>query len=328
MTTSTEPERADAPGTDAEAGFVHAVLFYHSKREYLDEVLPFVLDGLASEQPVLVALPVDNLALIGDALGDAAVEVTMADLTDAGRNPARILGLQTLFAAQHPGQRLRIVGEPMWPGRAAEEYPGCVQHEALINTALADCRRIVLCPYDADRLDEPVLADARTTHPLLWQAGSTQPSSEYAPEDALARCNQPLTTDATGATYTVTKLTDLSTARTFAARYADWLGLSADRVDDLELIVTELATNSLQHANSACRLAFWRYDGQLVCEARDDGRLDDPLAGRLAPKPGDATGRGLFLVNALADLVRSHTTPSGTTIQVHLRLDHAKEFAS
>ncbi|MGH3262856.1 MAG: ATP-binding protein [Trebonia sp.] len=172
------------------------------------------------------------------------------------------------------------------------------------------------------------MADARTTHPWLWRAGSRQRSGEYAPEDALAHCNQPLMTDATGATYTVTKFADLSAARSFASRYARGLGLPGERVADLELIVTELATNSLEHANSACRLAFWRYGGQLVCEARDDGRLDDPLAGRLAPKPDEATGRGLFLVNALADLVRSHTTHRGTTINAHLRLACTAQIAS
>ncbi|MGH3564301.1 MAG: anti-sigma factor RsbA family regulatory protein, partial [Mycobacterium sp.] len=301
--------------TAAASGFVHAALFYHSEQEYLDEVVPFILGGLASDQPVLVALPADNLALISDALGDAAAEVTMADLTDVGRNPGRILGFEVLFAAQHPGRQLRMVAEPVWPGRAADEYPACVQHEALVNTAFADHPAMGLCPFDAGRLDERVLADALTTHPLLWRAGSTQRSSEYAPEDALARYNQPLTNSTTGATYTVTKPTDLSAARAFAGRYADWLGLSADGIADLQLIVTELATNSLRHADSVCRLAFWEYYGQLVCEARDDGRLDDPLAGRLPPRPGDTDGRGLFLVNALADLVRSHTTEGGTTIQ-------------
>jgi anti-sigma regulatory factor (Ser/Thr protein kinase) len=313
--------------TDAECGFVHAALFYHSNQEYTDELVPYILGGLKSDQPVLAALPTDNLALISDALGGAAAEVSMADMTDLGRNPGRILGRLALFAAQHPGRQLRMVGEPMWPCRTADEYPAWVQHEALINTAFANRPAIGLCPFDASRLDERVLADARTTHPLLWRAGSTQPSSDYAPEDALERYNQPLPNDTTGVSYTVRKLTDLSPARSFAGRYAGWLGLSAEGIGNLQLIVTELATNSLLHANSACRLAFWRYDGQLVCEARDEGRLDDPLAGRLPPQPDSAGGRGLFLVNTLADLVRSHTTPSGTTIHVHLRLDHAKEFA-
>ncbi len=96
--------------------------------------------------------------------------------------------------------------------------------------------------------------------------------------------------------------------------------MSQDGIDDLQLIATELATNSLMYSNGACRLAFWRHDDHLVCEARDSGRLDDPLAGRLDPGPAGPASRGLFLVNAISDLVRTHTAITGTTIQAYLRL--------
>lgn len=317
MSISSDGESTDE---DAEGGFVHAALLYRSEREYLDEVLAFVRDGLAAGEPVLLALPADKLALVSDQLGDAAAQVASVDLSQAGRNPGRILGLEAAFAAKHPGRRLRMVGETTWCGRTDDEYAACVQHEALVNVAFGDHDAIGLCPFDATRLDERVLTDALLTHPLLWRSGSCEPSSRYAPESALKRYNQPLARSATGVRYTVTKLSDLARVRSFATRYARWLGLSADGIADLQLIVTELATNSLQHAASACRLALWQQDRRLVCEARDHGRLADPLAGRLPPSPGEHAGRGLFLVNALADLVRSHTSDSGTTIQAHLRL--------
>jgi hypothetical protein len=55
--------------------------------------------------------------------------------------------------------------------------------------------------------------------------------------------------------------------------------------------------------------------------ARDSGRLYDPLVGRLNPGPSGPASRGLFLVNAISDLVRTHSTTSGTTIQAYLRFD-------
>jgi len=56
-------------GTEAEhGGFVHSALFYHSQAEYLDFVARFVLDGLAMDEPVLVAVPGDRLASLRDAL--------------------------------------------------------------------------------------------------------------------------------------------------------------------------------------------------------------------------------------------------------------------
>ncbi|MGH3563284.1 MAG: ATP-binding protein, partial [Mycobacterium sp.] len=176
-------------------------------------------------------------------------------------------------------------------------------------------------PYDAGRLDEQVLADARMTHPLMWQAGSAKCCAEYAPDAALARYHQPLPKSKAAATYTVRDLTSLASARSFAGRYASRLGLSPDGIADLKLIVTELATNSLEHAGEACRLAFWPRNGRLVCEASDSGRLDYPLAGHRPPAADANTGHGLLLVNAVADLVRTHATANGTTIQAYLRLD-------
>jgi anti-sigma regulatory factor (Ser/Thr protein kinase) len=305
-------------------GFSHSVLFYHSDQEYVDEVVPFVLDGLAMDEPVRVAVPEGKLALLRDALGDTAGEVTLSDITDVGRNPGRVTGVEGAFVAKHAGRRVRLVGELMDAARTTDEYPACVQHEALVNAALAGTGAMGLCPYDARRLDEEVLADARLTHPMVWKGGSTEQCAEYAPDDALVRHNQPLRNSKAAATHTVTELAELGAARSFAARYAYWLGVPSDRVADLRLIVTELATNSLEHTGGACRLALWPRDGHLICQASDSGRLDDPLAGRRPPDADAADGRGLFLVNAVADLVRTHATPTGTTIQAYLRLEPSR----
>jgi anti-sigma regulatory factor (Ser/Thr protein kinase) len=81
-----------------------------------------------------------------------------------------------------------------------------------------------------------------------------------------------------------------------------------------------LQRSSLRYTGKGCRLALWKRDGKLICEIRDGGRLDDPLAGRRAPSDHATTGRGLLLVNALADLVRMYTSDTGTTIQAYLPL--------
>jgi len=57
------------------------------------------------------------------------------------------------------------------------------------------------------------------------------------------------------------------------------------------------------------------------------GHWADPLAGRRLPAARGAGPYGLFVVNAIADLLRTHTTPAGTTIHVYLGLDHSDEHA-
>ena len=308
-------------------GYDHSALLYHSEREYVDWLVQFIEEGLFLGQPILLAVPGDKLATLCDALGGAAAEVTTADITDFGRNPGRILAGQLAFAEQHAGQHVRLIAEPAWVGRSASEYLACMQHEALANIALGGSDVTGLCPYDASCLEESVLAHVRLTHPQIWQGGSRRQCPEYAVDAALDQCNEPLVTSAAAVTHTVVQAADLAGARRCGERYGRLLGMSADRLADLLLVATELATNSLDHAGGACRMAFWYENGYVICEARDMGCWDDPLAGRRPPAVGGSGPYGLFVVNAIADLLRTHTTSAGTTIQAYLRLDDSSEAA-
>jgi anti-sigma regulatory factor (Ser/Thr protein kinase) len=305
--------------------FDHSALLYHSEREYVDWLVRFISDGLDRAQPVLVAVPGDRLALLRRALGDAAADVTMADITGIGRNPGRILAAQLAFVERHPRQHVRIIAEPVWEGRTPFEYSACIQHEALANIAFDGLDVTGLCPYDASCLGEKVLADVHLTHPQIWRGGFRKHSPDYALDVALDHCNQPLTTNPAAVTFTVGEAADLAGARKCCNRYGRLLGMSADRVADLMLVATELATNSLDHAGGGCRLSFWYEAGHVVCEARDMGRWADPLAGRRPPAAHGIGPYGLFVVNTIADLLRTHTTPAGTTVQVYLRLDHSDD---
>jgi anti-sigma regulatory factor (Ser/Thr protein kinase) len=323
-----ESERASVTaGTEIKMPeFVHSALMYRSLQEYLDFAVRFVSEGLAMGEAVLVAVPSDMLALLHEGLysgGGLPEELRMADITEVGRNPSRFMAMQGSFVDEYADRRVRIVSQLTWPGRTEEEMVACVEHEALLNDAMDGYPATGLCLYDASRLGDDVLADARATHPLLWQCGALHRSADYAPRDALQRCNRPLSSNSGAVTYMVRKSADLRSARSFVVDYAGWVGLSQDRIDDLQLIATELATNSLTYTDGACRLAFWRDGGYLVCEARDTGRFGDPLVGRMDPGPGGPASRGLYLINAISDLVRTHTAATGTTIQAYLRFEPA-----
>lgn len=301
-------------------GSVHAVLFYRDDAEYLDAVIPFVRAGLDGGDEVLIAVPTRNLVLLRDALGDVADSVEMNDMAHLGGNPARTFPTIRELCDHHHGVRLRVIAEPVWPGRHPESYPACVQNEALYNSAFAFDNITTLCPYNAVELPDNVIADAMCTHPLIWQDGAATRSPDYSETEVLARFNEPLPADPRAERLTLRNFDDLRVARSLTTRCAEDAGLSADRAMDLELIVSELATNSLKYTDGGCELAFWRKGGALVCQVDDNGRLDDPLAGRRLPAVYATTGRGLFLVNALADLVRTHTSDSGTTIRVYIGL--------
>ena len=136
-----------------------------------------------------------------------------ADITEIARNPSRFLAIKSRFAEQYRDRRVRIVSQLVWPGRTDDELLACVEDEALVNEALENHQVLALCLYDVNRLDEAVLAGARATHPLLWTSGSLHRSPGYAPDDALARCNRPLTVNPGAVTYTVRKTADLRPRR-------------------------------------------------------------------------------------------------------------------
>jgi anti-sigma regulatory factor (Ser/Thr protein kinase) len=69
--------------------------------------------------------------------------------------------------------------------------------------------------------------------------------------------------------------------------------------EDIRLLVSELVTNSLRHTGSAdIELEVWRSDGLVRVAVSDQGAGFD-LAG--PPRPGDASGWGLFMVDRIAD---------------------------
>ena len=302
------------------AAFEHPALFYRNTKEYLHGTLQFVRDGLSSGDAVLIAVPSDKLELLAAHLGRDAELVRLIDLSKAGRNPGRILGgvLRT-FADDYPDQWVRIVGEPVWSQRSPAEYAACAQHEALVNRAFAGRAVSLLCPYDTQTLDSRALIDAVRTHPVVLDADRSQHSSSYAPDAVFADYNQPLAAPSDAIEFAVgaTRLREL---RAGADDVAASAGLSEDGRLDWLLVLTELATNSIEHSDGTAVVRMFRDGDYLVGQVSDAGDLTDPLAGRHPALPGQIRGRGLMIVHDLADLVRLHTRPGATTVEVRFRI--------
>jgi Histidine kinase-like ATPase domain len=54
-----------------------------------------------------------------------------------------------------------------------------------------------------------------------------------------------------------------------------------------------------------------------ICEVRDRGYLDQPLAGRESPARDAEGGRGLWLANQFCDLVQIRSSEAGTVVRLH-----------
>ena len=65
-------------------------------------------------------------------------------------------------------------------------------------------------------------------------------------------------------------------------------------------------------------------DRRLTELIADDGRIDDPLAGRKRPDVDACSGRGLWMVNQLCELVQIRSTLTGTAVRMHFRRRRAR----
>ncbi|MFV2118374.1 anti-sigma factor RsbA family regulatory protein [Streptomyces sp. Act-28] len=302
--------------------FFHPALFYGSQDEYLDGLGAFVRGALDDRHPVLVAVPGWRLPLLRDALADDRERVTWVDMTEAGRNPGRILSMLQEFAdGGDPSTPVSIVGEPIWVGRTPAEAWEATRHEALINLAFEGRRASILCPYDT-ALPEEVLAQAYRTHPVVGAPGAYRASSRYAdPHEVCRDCDVPLPEPADAAVVLFGER-DLAATRDEADRWAAEAGLSSVRRTDWLLAVSEAVSNSVRHGGGRGTLRMWRAAGELVAEISDRGRLDDPLTGRRRPDPYAPTGgRGVWIIHQLCDLGEIRATARELVLRLHMRLD-------
>jgi anti-sigma regulatory factor (Ser/Thr protein kinase) len=311
----------DTGTTPVPAGFDHEALFYRGTADFLAGVLPFLREGLARGEAVVVAEPRDRLDLIREALGDDAAGVDFLDMAEIGANPPRIIAVWAAAVDEHvgSGRGLRGLGEPAWHGRRTVELVECQLHELLLNVAFdAGPAWRLMCPYDEELLPRTVCRGALRAHPVRATSRGRLPSADYARDGHVAALAEPLPRPRPreGVLSGRYGPADLPAVRRTVVHWARTCGLSEDQVEALQLAASELATNSVRHGGGGGTVAMWAEPGAAMVEFSDAGQLRDPLAGRRHPSLEQECGRGLYLVNQLCDLVQVRTSPRGTTARV------------
>ncbi|MDP9369327.1 MAG: sensor histidine kinase, partial [Chloroflexota bacterium] len=279
------------------AGYRHEGFLYRSQDEFLAEALTFVRRGVADGEPVMVALAEPHLSAVRTALGTDAESVHFADMAFLGANPARILPAWLRFVEEScgGGRRGRGLGEPVWPGRRPAEVAECHLHEALLNVALPpDAPLWLRCPYDAEHLCAAVLQQVAASHPFLLENGACRPSNSYGgpglaetvfrsalPEPAVPTVGLPF------------RGARLSAVRDLVLAHAVGAGVEDRLAAGLSVAVEGLAASSLRYGAGAGSVRLWQEPEALLCEVRDGGCIDDPLAGRRTAEPERSRGRAL-----------------------------------
>jgi anti-sigma regulatory factor (Ser/Thr protein kinase) len=314
------------PSTQANSGYRHDALLYSGLADFIARTVPFIRGGLEAGESVMVATSAEKIDLMRAALRADAEAVVFADMASVGANPARIIPFWQEFVDQHmaEGRPMRGIGEPIWPGRSSAELVECQRHESLLNLAVSASTLLwLLCPYDTDALAPEVIEEALRSHPLVTKGTRQRRSGSFRGFGASAApFDAPLPAPPPGCHEFAFGPGNLAIVRELVSASASGAGLDPAPAEDLVQAVHEVAVNSVRHGGGRGRLRVWRNAGALICEIRDQGRIDMPLVGRQRPGTSAATARGLWLANQLCDLVQIRCLPNESVVRLHMSCAH------
>ena len=265
--------------------------------------------GLRAGDACMVLADNAKLHAVRDAVGPTAEDAMFFDMSVHGRNPARVVPALQAFADAHRDRRLRVIAEPVAAGSPHEARDEAELNELILGLpSFRAWHATMSCLYDASALDGAttrVLADGhRTRLPIEVETLLMQ------------RFGTPLPPGPADAKRMSADVTTLSELRHTVGRLGAKAGLDAERIDDLVYAVNEVVTNSICHGEGRARVLVWFVGEGVWCEVHDRGRITDPLVGRIAPRPGQASRRGLWLVNQLCDLVQVRSSGTGTFVRM------------
>jgi anti-sigma regulatory factor (Ser/Thr protein kinase) len=302
--------------------FVHEAFLYDDDQEFFDGMVPFIDDGVAAGDAVLVVLDRARIDDLQSRVATANGSVQYQDMSEIGRNPGRIISAWKRFVEENlsAGRGMRGIGEPIWSGRSDAEILECQVHEALLNVAFDETPGFsLMCPYDRSTLDEQVLAGAGRTHPAVTENGRSSVSPDYQSEEIDPFTGSLPEPSGAVAEFDLTDLT-LDQIRRLVADHAAAAGLGRRRTLELVVAVNEAVTNTVRHAEGIGVLRLWCDNGSVICDIVDHGSIRDPLAGRLPVSTTQTNGRGLWLINQLCDLVQIRSSERTNVVRLHMHL--------
>jgi anti-sigma regulatory factor (Ser/Thr protein kinase) len=307
--------------TGAAAGHVghfHEVGFYDSDEEFRSLLAPFIEEGVAAGEPVVVGYDDRKTSLLRSWLShpEAVTFLPASYATPAVTISAYREMFDELLASG--AQQIRISGETPQEATGGS-YRGWDRYESAVNTVWGDTPVYGRCLYDERITPADVRDVVERAHPWLAGAnGQSLANDRYQGVSVFQRLPvsaDPLVDDSTPVAELVDP--DPGQARAVLARAARGQ-VDSDRLDDLALGVTEAVTNAVRHGRRPTGLRVWSAPDRVIVHVSDAGSGPaDPLVGLVPAASSDPHGgRGLWLTHQLdVDVDLLHAT-DGFTVQL------------
>jgi DNA-binding NarL/FixJ family response regulator len=172
-------------------GCRHEALVYSSTDELVAATVPFVRQGLARSEDVLVVLREAGRTVLREALDGDVAQIEFADALAWYRSPEHAFHEYSRYVDDRLGRgahRVRVVAEVVWPESSATvDVAEWKRYEAGISAAMASVPVSFVCAYDTQELPAGIVSDARRTHPVLRTADGARPSARYTEPAAFVR---------------------------------------------------------------------------------------------------------------------------------------------
>jgi MEDS: MEthanogen/methylotroph, DcmR Sensory domain len=298
------------------SGLRHQCCLYGSDAEFVTMAVPFVGDGLARGEPVLVATTSANLELLRDAMGEEADNVDYAESAYFGRRPPQWAAAIHRYWDQHGGSAVRVIAEPVWTGRSHREVEAWQRMEAGVNVVLADADIRLICPYDTRIVELGIVDDARRTHPEFVTGSEIRPSADFMAPADFARTHATAGTEAvSGDFYRFDG--DLGAVRRYVLDKATPLLPDEDAVATFGIAVGESITYLLRNGISGLSVWVRPSAGRVVCTLRGDRPLPvQPFVGFRPPGQELADGDGLRLTNQICEWLDVSSDQTGCVVEL------------
>jgi anti-sigma regulatory factor (Ser/Thr protein kinase) len=298
-------------------GLRHSALVYESQDEYLARAVPFLREGIEAGEGAIVAHTKPGLAMMREALGADATQVTFVDVSSAYTRPARTLAAyHEVYVEQlQRTPTVRAVADVQF-GHDPAEWDLWTGYEAVFNRSFDHLPTWVICSYNANGTPDPIIEGVWQTHPEVIADGSWHASDHYEDPDRLLRRITSVPAPLSGLR-SIPFGRDVADFREHLARELVVESVSEAKALDMLLAASEIATNALEHGGGVEEARVGRAEGRFVCEIVDRGSgFDDPAAGYLAPRTG--AGAGLWVARQLTWRIEFLPSPQGFTARIWL----------
>jgi anti-sigma regulatory factor (Ser/Thr protein kinase) len=301
-------------------GNFHEAGFYRSDAEFLALIVPFVTDGLAAGEPVVIGYDARKCDLLREALQrpDAIDFIVDGSLY---ASPARAIEAYRRQFERHlaaGAEQVRIAGDVPHEGNGGR-FDGWDRYESAVNSVWQDYPVWSRCLYDATTVSDDVRDVVERTHRrLVSPDGGAAASPRYQAVTEFE--SLPPTADPLEATAPLLRLADVSLKQTRRRVAAVLHGrVDAATRDDLLFALSEAVVNAELYGRPPTTVKVWATADRVVVHVQDTGPGPaDPLTG-LVPALDSASGvgLGLWLSHQLphADIALA-TTDDGFTVRL------------